>query len=67
MTPGYKEPQKVIEKECTLSQGDRVILVETSFTHKPILNVGLEETQVEMSQTTRMRFAPQLCWEKCAI
>lgn len=50
-----------------LSQGDRVILVETSFTHKPILNVGLEESQVEMSQTTRMRFAPQLCWEKCAI
>lgn len=50
-----------------LSQGDRVILVETSFTHKPILNVGLKETQVEMSQTTRMRFAPQLCWEKCAV
>ncbi|MFG6535365.1 TadE/TadG family type IV pilus assembly protein [Sulfitobacter sp. 1A16787] len=50
-----------------LSRGDRVILVETSFTHKPILNVGLKESQIEMSQTTRMRFAPQLCWEKCAI
>ncbi len=50
-----------------LAQGDRVILVETAFTHKPIFNVGLKESQIEMSQTTRMRFAPRLCWSSCNV
>lgn len=53
------------ERIPNMSLGDRIILVETSFTHKPIMNVGLKETEVEMHQATRMRFAPQLCWNEC--
>lgn len=50
-----------------MSKGDRIVLVETSFTHKPLMNVGLKETQVDMAQVTRMRFAPQLCWQDCGV
>jgi len=55
------------DKIPLLSRGDRIVLVETGFTHKPILNAGLKESQVNMFQTTRMRFAPQLCWEECNL
>ncbi len=65
LTDSDFESGKYRDRLPALLEGDRVILVETSFTHKPILNVGLKEAQVEMSQTTRMRFAPQLCWEDC--
>jgi Flp pilus assembly pilin Flp len=50
-----------------LTNGDRIILVETSFTYKPIFNVGLEESEINMFQATRMRFAPQLCWVECNV
>ncbi|UOA20622.1 hypothetical protein DSM14862_03647 (plasmid) [Sulfitobacter indolifex] len=50
-----------------MTGGDRVVLVETSFTHEPIANVGLNPSEINMSHATRMRFAPQLCWEECTI
>lgn len=50
-----------------MAKGDRIVLVETSFTHKPLMNIGLKETQVDMAQVTRMRFAPQLCWKNCGV
>ncbi|NUH65482.1 hypothetical protein HTT03_09305 [Sulfitobacter sp. S0837] len=50
-----------------LTKGDRILLVETSFTHKPIFNVGLKDTEITMFQATRMRFAPQLCWKACSV
>lgn len=55
------------DKVPMLSRGDRIVLVETVFTHQPIANVGLKSRQVEMTQATRMRFAPQLCWEECSM
>ena len=50
-----------------LTHGDRIILVETSFMHKTIFNVGLKATEINMFQATRMRFAPQLCWKACSV
>lgn len=55
------------DKVPMLSRGDRIILVETSFTHRPIANVGLSPQLVEINQATRMRFAPQLCWKECSV
>tara|TARA_R100000687_G_C6392043_1_gene137737 strand:- start:121 stop:696 length:576 start_codon:yes stop_codon:yes gene_type:complete len=55
------------DKVPMLSRGDRIILVETSFTHRPIANVGLSPQLVEINQATRMRFAPQLCWKECNV
>ncbi|MEX3315940.1 TadE/TadG family type IV pilus assembly protein [Sulfitobacter sp. PS-8MA] len=55
------------ERVPRLSRGDRIVLVETVFVHKPLMNIGLKESKIEMSQTTRMRFAPQLCWERCDV
>lgn len=48
-----------------MSPGDRVVLVQTSFSHAPLFRVGLAAQTVESAQTTRMRFAPRLCWETC--
>lgn len=55
------------ERVPMLSRGDRLVLVETSFTHHPIKNVGLKSQEVTTVQATRMRFAPQLCWEECRV
>lgn len=48
-----------------MAKGDRLILVETSFMHQPLAQVGLDDREVNVSHTTRMRFTPQLCWETC--
>lgn len=50
-----------------LTSGDRIILVETSFMHRAVFNVGLKDTEINMFQATRMRFAPQLCWGECSV
>ncbi|MEP2987060.1 MAG: hypothetical protein ABJN39_10625 [Sulfitobacter sp.] len=55
------------ERVPLLTHGDRIILVETSFTYEAIFNVGLEDTEINMFQATRMRFAPQLCWIECSV
>lgn len=50
-----------------MAEGDRLVLVETSFMHEPIARIGLEGREVSVSHATRMRFAPQLCWVSCII
>ncbi len=46
----------------TMSDGERVILVETSNTFTPSFRVGLDETQLTNFVFTRPRFAPQVAW-----
>lgn len=41
---------------------ERVILVETNNTFRPLLNIGMESVQLENFVFTRPRFAPQLKW-----
>jgi len=48
-------------------KGDRLVLVETSLMYEPIARIGLEGREVLVSHSTRMRFTPQLCWERCSI
>ena len=55
------------ERVPLMADGDRLVLVETSFTHEPIAQIGLEAKEVSVSHATRMRFAPQLCWIRCVI
>ncbi|UOA31024.1 hypothetical protein DSM110093_00784 [Sulfitobacter sp. DSM 110093] len=50
-----------------MAEGDRLVLVETSFMHEPIAQIGLEGREVSVSHATRMRFSPQLCWEECTV
>ena len=50
-----------------MAEGDRLVLVETSFMHEPIARIGLAGWEVSVSHATRMRFAPQLCWVSCVI
>ncbi|KKK80894.1 hypothetical protein LCGC14_2818910 [marine sediment metagenome] len=50
-----------------MAEGDRLVLVETSFMHEPIAQIGLEGREVSVSHATRMRFAPQLCWLRCIV
>lgn len=55
------------ERVPLMANGDRLVLVETSFMHEPIAQIGLEGMEVNVSHATRMRFAPQLCWIRCII
>ena len=48
-----------------MASGERLILIETSFMHEPLAQVGLNGREVNVSHTTRMRFTPRLCWETC--
>lgn len=51
------------EKLPVMPDAERVILVETTNTYRPLLNVGLDTTSLDNFVFTRPRFAPQLVWE----
>lgn len=44
---------------------DRAIMVETFMDYTSAFNVGLEDRNYQNLVVTRLRFAPQLCWESC--
>lgn len=46
----------------TMSAGETLIIVETTSTYNPPLDVGLGELTLETFIFTRPRFAPQLVW-----
>lgn len=53
------------DKLPTMPDAERVILVETTNTFVPLLNVGMENKELKNFVFTRPRFAPQVCWESC--
>lgn len=47
-----------------LNDGEQVILVESQSDYKPAFRVGLgNEVPIETRIFTKIRFAPQICWE----
>lgn len=47
----------------TMSDQDRLILVETANTFVPLYNVGMENKELNNFVYSRPRFAPQVIWE----
>lgn len=51
----------VLDKIPAMSDGDSVILVETSQDFNPIFDVGMDSRQVTNFVVTRPRFLPKIC------
>lgn len=45
-----------------MSDGERIILVETSNTYTPVFKVGISPRELQNFVFTRPRFAPQIAW-----
>ncbi|WP_166416140.1 hypothetical protein [Cochlodiniinecator piscidefendens] len=54
--------QEIKDHFPTLTNGERLIVVETSMMYSPAFNVGLDEFEFQNLVVTSPRFAPQLCW-----
>lgn len=57
------EVNRMRDRLPTLPDNERVILVETWSTFKPLFNVGLKQDELYNLVFTSPRFAPQLVWE----
>lgn len=46
-----------------VSDGEEIILVESTSVYQPLFNVGLNDVTIDTRVFTAVRFAPQICYE----